>query len=86
MHYDLVSIKRDEIGGIRYVAVNYRTSPYNYEDYPEHKQVTLHRFHYFEDSSLLVYSARLNLEKTELEWVDDHEREDFRDCISIGVW
>lgn len=86
--YDLVEIAKEKIEGTEdvYLVVYFNTSPYNYEDYPNHKSVTFHKLSFFQDSGLNLYSATLDVEKSKIEWVNDHENYYFRDCISIGVW
>lgn len=86
--YDLVEIAKEKIEGTEdlYLVVYFNTSPYNYEDYPNHKTVTLHKLSFFQNSGLNLYSATLDVTKSKIEWINNYQNYYFRDCISIGVW
>lgn len=86
--YNLVDFGKEEVESTdtTYLAVYYDSSPYNDPDYPNHKYVTQHKLKFFTDSGLSVSSAKLSLDKSRVEWVDENEDKNFRDCISIGVW
>ena len=86
--YDLVEVSKQKIEGmdIDYLAVYYNSSPYNDADYPNHKYVTQHKLSFYDDSTLEVSSAKLNLSKSKVEWVGNNKDKNFRSCVSICVW
>ena len=85
--YDLVEIEKKKIEGtdIEYLAIYYNDNPYNEVDYPNQKTITQNKLSFFHDSTLSLHSAKLNINKSKLEWAENNSDASDRNCISIGV-
>lgn len=79
--FELVKVKKQRLDGdgAVYLAVYYN-------DYPTNKEISQYKLSFLQDSTLKLESVELSRDKTMVEGISEHQKEDFRSCKSDGVW